>query len=141
MKLAQRTRAGLLCALLAPPLMSAAQEPSQAKVYACVEREDAYLARTSITDPLGIDNPASGGLALTSAQLVIPNPKAANVSGDYLISNNAVESQLAGAVGTRVEILGFIQDLKIRYAANGQRLPRRMAVTEWHPAGACSALP
>ena len=61
MKLAQRTSAGLLV-LLASSLMSAAQEPSQARVYACVEREDAYLARTGITDPLGIDNPALGGL-------------------------------------------------------------------------------
>ena len=141
MKLAQGISAGMMLVLVAAPLMFAAQEPSQARVYACVEREDAYLARTGITDSNGIDNPASGGLVLTSAQLVTPNPRAANVSGDYLISNGIAETWLANSVGTRVEVVGFIQDLKVLHAANGQTLPRRMAVAEWHAAGACPPLP
>ena len=141
MKLALRTSAALLLVSVASSLMSAAQEPAQARVYACVEREDAYLARTGITDASAIDNPASGGLVLTSARLVIPNTRAANVSGDYLITNNSVEAQLTDVVGTRIQIVGFIQDLTIRHAANGQKLPRRMAVTEWQPAGACAPLP
>ena len=70
-----------------------------------------------------------------------PNPKAANVSGDYLVSNGIAESQLANSVGTRVEVVGYIRDVAIPHAANGQKLPRRMAVSEWHPAGACSPLP
>jgi uncharacterized Zn-binding protein involved in type VI secretion len=141
MKLAQRTSAALLVLLVASSLMSAAQEPVQATLYACVEREDAYLARTGITDALGIDNPASGGLVLTSAKAVTPNPRGANVSGDYLISNNTVEAQIVAAVGTRVQVAGFIRNLRVRTAANGQTLPRRMAVTEWHAAGACSPQP
>ena len=52
-----------------------------------------------------------------------------------------VEAQLANVVGTRVEVVGFIQDLTVRNAANGQKLPRRMAVTNWQAAGSCSPQP
>jgi hypothetical protein len=141
MKLARPTSAGMMLVLLASSLMSAAQEPAQARVYACVEREDGYLARTGITDSRGIDNPASGGLVLTSAQPVTPDPRVEHLPGDYLVTNGKAETQLANSVGTRVEVVGFIPNLTIHQAGNGQKLPRRMAVAEWHPAGACAPLP
>jgi hypothetical protein len=142
MKLGGRRTAALLLVLLAGTLKSAAEEPSQVRVYACVEREDAYLARTGITDPLGIDNPTTGGLVLASARPVPSTPSApAEVAGDYLVSGTFSEAQLASALGTQIEVVGFIRSLTLRYAANGTTLPRRLTVTEWHPAGSCPAHP
>jgi len=118
-------------------LISMAQEPSRATLRGCIEREDAYLARTGITDRRGIDNPQSGGLVLVSARGVTPSPASSHLAGDYLISPVAIESQLVPAVGTQIEGEGFIRSLTVRTSTDGKILPRRFAVMTWHAAGTC----